>query len=279
MNINEKNRTELANFLKLKRSKILPTQVNLPEGIRRRTPGLRREEVAYLADVGLTWYTWLEQGREIRVSVEVLNKLSNVLMLSKEEKRYLFALAHQSIPTDLLTVQINIDKSIQNFIDSLILSPVYILDQRWNILAWNQAACHLFGDFNKKSEEERNAVWLMFMDNYYKNLFTDWEKHAEDLVARFRNVYSHYTMDKWILSFIEKMCKMSDSFDYWWSLHQIQSIDSVNKKFLHPEAGNLEFECIVLDVTNNTNLKIFVHTPFNEDTKQKMKILTDKNIT
>ncbi len=276
MDIDKKNRTELAGFLRLKRSKILPSQVNLPEGIRRRTPGLRREEVAYLADIGLTWYIWLEQGRQIKVSIEILNKLSNALMLSQEEKRYLFALAHQSIPTDLLTVQINIDKSIQNFIDSLKLSPAYILDQRWNILAWNKAACYLFGDFNQKIEGERNAVWLMFMDDYYKNLFTDWEKHAEDLVARFRSVYSHYTMDNWILDFIKKMCKMSKKFDYWWSQHQIQSIDSVNKYFSHPEAGSLEFECIVLDVVNNTNLKIFVHTSLTESTKQKMEILMNK---
>ena len=82
----------------------------------------------------------------------------------------------------------------------------------------------MFGDFNQKIEGERNAVWLMFMDDYYKNLFTDWEKHAEDLVARFRSVYSHYTMDNWILDFIKKMCKMSKKFDYWWSVSFLFSI-------------------------------------------------------
>lgn len=269
----KRNRIELANFLKLKRSKIVPSQVGLPEGFRRRTPGLRREEVAYLADIGLTWYTWLEQGRAIKVSVEILNKLSDVFLLSQEERKYLFALAHQSIPNELLTVQINIDESVQNFIDSLILSPTYIIDQKWNILAWNNAACLLFGDFGQKRVEERNAVWLMFMDDFYKNLFTNWEKHAEDLVARFRGTYSRYADDKQLLEFIKKMCKESEKFNFWWSQHEIQSIDTVNKNFLHPVAGSLEFECVVFDVTSNANLKIFVHTASMEDTRQKMKVL------
>lgn len=271
MDNENRKRKELADFLKTKRSKILPSQVGLPDGIRRRTPGLRREEVSYLAEIGLTWYTWLEQGRAIKVSPKILNKLSDILLLSKEERKYLFALAHQNIPTELLTVQINIDKSIQSFIDSLELSPAYIIDQKWNILAWNNAACALFGDFYKKETEERNVVWLMFMDDFYRKLCVNWEEHAQDLVARFRSVYSRYIDDTWFSDFIKKMISESDEFNYWWSEHNIQSIDKIDKFFLHPVVGNLEFECIGLDISNNTNLKVFIHTPCVEtDTREKM---------
>lgn len=274
MDNEKRKRIELANFLKMKRSKILPSQVGLPDGMRRRTLGLRREEVSYLAEIGLTWYTWLEQGRPIKVSPKILNKLSDIFLLSKEERRYLFALAHQNIPTELLTSKTNIDDSIQNLIDSLKLSPAYIIDQKWNILAWNNAASVLFGNFYEKETEERNVVWLMFMDDFYKKLCINWNEHAQDLVARFRSVYSRYINDEWFSDFIKKMIDGSSEFNYWWSQYDIQSIDTIDKRFLHPLAGNLEFECVSLDVSNNTNLKVFIHTPCAEsDTREKMEKL------
>ena len=195
---NEQQRyKELADFLKTRRKKILPSQVGLSTGTRRRTPGLRREEVAQLAGIGLTWYTWLEQGRPIHVSTPVIESLSKVLLLDKQERIHLYLLANQPLPADIPGYQGTVIPILQHVLDSLIFCPSLVTDQRWNVIAWNKAACVIFGDFNKMNVRERNIVWAMFTDNKYKQLFVDWNLHAKGMLGRFSSTCGQYIEDSW----------------------------------------------------------------------------------
>jgi len=178
---------ELADFLKTRRAKISPSQVGLPQGARRRTPCLRREEVAQLAGIGLIWYTWLEQGRPIRVSKQIIESLSRVLLLDKHERIHLFTLAEHLLPADIPAYQGTVSQIIQHVLDNLVLCPSFVMDQRWNVVAWNKAACLVFEDFGKVNAHERNMVWSMFTNIDYKQLFIDWQYHAQGMLARFRS--------------------------------------------------------------------------------------------
>lgn len=272
---NEKHRySELADFLKTRRAKILPSQVGLSIGTRRRTPGLRREEVAQLAGIGLTWYTWLEQGRAIHVSTQVIESLSKVLLLDKQERIHLYLLANQPLPTDIPVCQGNVSPILQHVLDSLLFCPSLVTDQRWNVIAWNKAASVIFGNFSEMNVRERNIVWAMFTDDKYKQLYVDWRLHAKGLLGRFRSTCGQYIEDSWLAQFIDDLKKQSTEFNLWWSLHEIQSNGEKSKQMKHPVAGVLDFEISNFDVSDNSGLKMIVHVPLSEtDTATKMKTL------
>ena len=272
---NEKHRyNELADFLKTRRAKILPSQVGLSTGIRRRTPGLRREEVAQLAGIGLTWYTWLEQGRPIQVSTQVIESLSKVLLLNKQERIHLYRLANQPLAVEIPGYQGTVSPTLQHVLDSLILCPSLVTDQRWNVIAWNKAACLLFGDFSEMNVRERNIVWAVFTDDKYKQLLVDWDRHAKGLLGRFRSTCGQYIADSWLAQFIDDLKMQSTEFNLWWSLHEIQSNGEIHKQLNHPVAGILDFEISNFDVSDNSGLKMIVHVPLAEtDTAMKIKEL------
>jgi len=275
---NEKHRyKELSDFLKTRRAKILPSQVGILTGMRRRTPGLRREEVAQLAGIGVTWYTWLEQGRPIHVSAQVIESLAKVLLLDKQECIHLYLLANQPLPADIPGYQGTVSPILQHVLDSLLLCPSFIMDQRWNVIAWNQAARLVIGDFSEMNGRERNVVWAMFTDNRYKKLFVDWNLHAKSLLGRFRSTCVQFIEDSCLAQFIDDLKMQSKEFDFWWSLHEIQSNSEIYKQLTHPVVGTLDFESSSFDVSDNSYLKMIVHTPLpGTDTAIKMKSLLDE---
>ena len=272
---NEKYRYgELADFLKTRRLRILPSQVGLPSGTRRRTSGLRREEVAQLAGIGLTWYTWLEQGRPIRVSEQVIESLARVLLLDRQERSHLYTLANQPLPADIPEYRGTGNPILQHVLDSLTLCPSFIADQRWNVVAWNRAACAVLGDFHTMNARRRNVVWAMFTDEYFKRLYADWEKNAKSLLGRFRSTCGKYIEDPWLNQFVEELKKQSPEFTLWWPLHEIQDNSSVYKEMNHPVAGKLNFESSSFDIPDYSGLKLFVHVPSPDtDTAAKMRTL------
>lgn len=266
---------ELGDFIKTRRGKILPSQVGLPSGLRRRTPGLRREEVAQLAGIGLTWYTWLEQGRPIRVSSQVLESLARVLLLDPHERDHLFTLARHVVPASPLSRQSVIKPSVQRILDSLQLSPALIIDQRWNVIAWNNASRVVFGDFGLINPLDRNIVSMIFTHNGYMSLFIDWEFHARGMLARFRTAYGQHVDDPWFAAFIENLKVKSNAFREWWPQHEAQNSSEVNKELNHPIAGTLVFESCSFVLSDNPNLKMIVNTPFPEtDTEEKVRGLS-----
>src|SRR6201987_3308502 len=154
----ERRRTELADFLKRRRAAIKPEDVGLPNGSRRRTPGLRREEVAQLAGVGTTWYTWLERGRDGRASLEVLEALARALKLTAAERIHLILLGRGEEAPPLAAPAEKVSPTVRRLIDGLAPNPAFLLGRRWDYLAWNRATTALFGDFSKLPRAERNHV-------------------------------------------------------------------------------------------------------------------------
>lgn len=276
MNSDEKRYKELADFLKTRRAKILPSQAGISSTTRRRTPGLRREEVAQLAGIGLTWYTWLEQGRAIHVSAQVIESLSNVLLLDKQERIHLYLLANQPCPIDIPEHQGTVSPILQHVLDSLVLCPSIIADQRWNVVAWNRAASLVLGDFSSMNVRKRNIVWAMFTDIRFKELYIDWEKHAKSLLGRFRLSCGKYIEDSWLNQFVDELKAQSVEFDQWWPLHEIQDDSGVYKQLNHPVAGRLDFESSSFNVPDYSGYKMFVHVPLSgTDTGDKIKRLLD----
>jgi len=269
---------ELADFLKSRRARVLPSQVGLSVGIRRRTPGLRREEVAQLAGIGLTWYTWLEQGRPIQVSTPVVESLSRVLLLDKHERRHLYLLANQPLPAEVPGYKGTVSSALQHVLDSLTLSPALITDQRFNVIAWNKAACLLFGEFSEMNARERNIVWAMFTDKRYKQLYVNWNLYAKNLLGRFRSTCGQYIEDVWITQLVDDLKTQSEEFDLWWPLHEIQNDTGLSKQLNHPAVGLLDFEISNFDVSDNSGLKMVVHSPLPEsETALKMERLVKES--
>src|SRR4051794_32834901 len=155
-------RQELADFLRQRRAAIGPEEVGLPAGGRRRTPGLRREEVAQLAGVGTTWYTWLEQARDVRASLEVLEALSRALRLTPAERTHLILLGRGEEPPPVKTPAERVAPTLRRLIENLGANPAFILGRRWDYLAWNDAATMLLGDLGTLPPGTRNHVWLTF---------------------------------------------------------------------------------------------------------------------
>lgn len=274
MNAEEFRYKELADFLKTRRAKISPADLGLSTTTRRRTPGLRREEVAQLAGIGLTWYTWLEQGRNIHVSAQVIESLARVLMLDRQEQIHLYRLANQPLPPDLPESEANVSPILQHVLDNLVHCPSFIADQRWNVVAWNRAAALVLGDFAAMDGRRRNIVWGMFTDEYYKKLYMHWDLHARSLLGRFRSSCGKHIEDSYFVQLIKELEDESPEFKKWWPLHDVLDDSGVYKQFDHPGAGTLEFESSCFDVPDHSGFRLFVHVPVGgTDTAAKMQSL------
>jgi transcriptional regulator with XRE-family HTH domain len=179
-------RQQLSEFLKARRARLSPTEVGLPCGNGRRIRGLRREEVAALAGVGLTWYTWLEQGREIRVSTAFLENLARTLKLSHAERAHLFALTQHRAPPLPISGPVSNAPERLHVILNAIDSPAYARNSRFDVIAWNRANTLMFGDFASVAPEQRNVLRLMFTRPSYRRTMKNWEEDARGLIAKFR---------------------------------------------------------------------------------------------
>src|SRR5260221_9290222 len=164
--------TQLSEFLRSRRARITLSDVGLPSIGRRRTPGLRRAEVAQLAGVSVDWYTWLEQGRAINPSEQVLRSIARILRLDDTETRYLFTLVYGSSTTPRIE---SVSPVLQAMLDSLNVVPAKVMNHCWDIVAWNQAYCALFGDMGAIPAAERNCLWHAFTDPFLRQILVDWE--------------------------------------------------------------------------------------------------------
>jgi transcriptional regulator with XRE-family HTH domain len=266
-------RSELANFLRTRRARLSPTDLGLPHTARRKTAGLRREEVAQLACVGVTWYTWLEQGREINVSVQVLDSLARTLRLSAEEKAHLFLLAGQGPLQHPAPQQEHVSPFLQKFLEHQGSSPAYIMGRRWDVLAWNRAACQVITNFAALPVEERNIVRLIFTDKEFRRRFVDWEAMAQRILAQFRASSSHYRDDEQLDALMTDMQHCSPEFACWLPRHEVQGRQDGQKKLLHPQAGLLELDHSTFQIDGSPGLKMVIYLPANEETAKKLELL------
>lgn len=254
-------RKAFGDFLRSRRERLTPAAVGLPNGFRRRTPGLRRDEVALLAGVGTTWYTWLEQGRDVRPSVEVLGALAGALRLDATERQHMFALADRPSPAPRDQGPEIVPEALVRMLVSMHDQPAYVVGRRWDILAWNAAAAEAFGDFGRLKGDARNLIHLMFADRDHRGLLADWADLAPLSLAMFRADSALYAGDPDFERLIAHLQAVSPEFRAWWPRQDVLSQPSTVKRVHHPSAGLLTFEYMRLAVTDRPGMRLVVCTP------------------
>ncbi|RCX14341.1 helix-turn-helix protein [Anaerobacterium chartisolvens] len=260
-------RTELSNFLRIRRERLNPEHFKIPVSPRRRTPGLRREELAQLAGVSVSWYTWLEQGRPITVSDQVLESISRVLQLNWAERRHLFLLAKDHLPPSSLSSEDMhcISPQLQQVLDAFGICPAYMLDKFWNIVAWNKSAAKVFSDYTTLSSRDKNLIWLLFTHPSQKKLIVDWENEARRCIAQFRFSIDQYIGEPWLTELINDLNYVSSDFRNWWTKYDIQAAHGKCKRLNHPQAGSLALHATTLLLPDYNEFKIIVYTPLPEE--------------
>jgi transcriptional regulator with XRE-family HTH domain len=279
---NQNRLQALSDFLKSRRAAISPAAAGLPEGTRRRTPGLRREEVAQLAGVSNTWYTWLEQGRDIKVSPSVLDCIAAALQLTKDERSYLFALALENGPGSAVYPQEEnsvIPPSLQKILQELRTCPTLISDRHCGIVGWNEAAAHVFLDFAKLPPEQRNMISLLFVRKEFRRLAVNWEQFVRGYLSIFRAYYGQYVEDRWYDDFIGEMKGQHPEFNQLWEESRVSSAPDVVLEFRHAKAGKMLFHLTSLQVQGSTDLRCSIYTPAGDsNTESKLKQLMEHDL-
>ncbi|MFC6093547.1 helix-turn-helix transcriptional regulator [Saccharothrix lopnurensis] len=257
-------RRELAQFLRSRRERINPEQVGLPVGPRRRTAGLRREEVAVLAGLSPTWYCYLEQGRKIRPSSEVLDSLARVLLLSEDERRYMHMLAHgQVAEPQPLDTGFPPEDIIRQLVRTTGIGqyPVYALNLSADVIAWNHATTEWYADFGALDPAERNMVRWMFTDPTARIRFADWESDAQDIVARLRTVPARRPHDARLARLVVEMKRLSAEFRLWWEEHDVIEQRSRLRTLCHPTLGNRTMRLVVVYPSDTDSYMVAYHLP------------------
>lgn len=279
--INQQQQTyrlqELGSFLRTRRARLTPEEVGLPRGSRRKTPGLRRGEVADLVGVSVDWYTWLEQGRPITPSTQVLERLAQTLRLDVNERNHLFLLAQQQQPPPLLPETETVSPALQHFLDQFGNRPAFVSGRRWDVLARNAAGRVVFGDDRGRAPRERNTVWNIFTNPLSRQFIVDWEADARHILAQFRSTSARYPGDAQLTELIHDLMLASPEFRAWWPDHEVQSGQEGRKTLNHPQVGYLYFERLTFQVFDAPDLKITVYTPVEgTDTARKVEVLLDR---
>ena len=272
MTKDEIRRQELSDFLRNRRGRVAPGDVGLPATNRRRTPGLRREEVAQLAGVSATWYTWLEQKRPIGVSSSVLDNLARVLRLDPAERMQLFQLALRQPVLDSQSKRETVSPLIRRLLDQTDPIPAFVIGRRWDVLAWNRAALAFFFDFEQVPANERNMLWLTFTKSALRSLLVDWSTRVKDTLARFRADYGRHAGDAHFVQLVERLKSVSPEFAEWWPRHDILPMSEGRNAYDHPQVGRMIVENTMFSVVDNPELRLVVLLPTAaSDSVAKMK--------
>lgn len=263
--MNETRRQLIGEFLRNRRARIAPADVGLPEQGRRRTPGLRREEVAILAGVGVSWYTWLEQGRNANPSSQSLKRLARVLKLAPDETTYLFELAGHAVPRATAVVSETVSASLQRVLDLMEQAPAYVLNRRWDRIAWNDAAVALLGDFSLEPRAQLNMVRRVFTNPATRQYVGNWEEIAQAELAEFAASCARYPDDPWAAELIEELNAASPEFREWWPRRSILTKRTKRSLIHHPKFGVIALEVSSYQVSDDPDLTLRVYAPLPED--------------
>ncbi|OFA06146.1 helix-turn-helix transcriptional regulator [Duganella sp. HH101] len=253
--------SKLGEFIRAHRERTLPDSVGLPGGGRRRTPGLRREELAQLCEVSPTWLTWLEQGREVQASGKMLARLAEVLRLSAAERAYLFSLA------DRLDPHHDDGGSAEEALDAIVAAvgaPAYILDRQWDAVAWNPQAARLFAGWlapRPQSSSRPNLLRYMFLSPAARELIVDWPERARRLVAEFRADIGRHAGEQALAALIAELSGASATFAELWTLQDVVGREGGLRRFRHPQQGELSFNQVTLHLAKRHDLKLVMLLP------------------
>ncbi|WP_369222654.1 helix-turn-helix transcriptional regulator [Streptomyces sp. R39] len=267
-------RHELAAFLRSRRERITPEEVGLPRGTRRRTPGLRREEVAQLSAVGVTWYTWLEQARDIQVSVQVLDALARTLQLDGSERAHLFQLAEAVDPTPAASCT-GVTPALQEILRSLEPLPASVQNSRYDILAYNRTYARLMGDLDAVPPEDRNSMILVYTHPEWRRSIVHLEETRRLMAAKLRaSMAGHLTEPAWKM-LVKRLIAESPEFRENWRRYEVMDLRARTKEFLNPYVGRLTLEHTDLFLNQASGARMVTYAPADDGSRQRLEQLYD----
>ena len=262
-------RQELATFLRSRREATDPATVGLPRGPRRRTPGLRREELAQLAGVSVTWYTWLEQARDIGVSRQVIEAIARALRLGRADRDVVFTLAGLALPpSEFEPVVVN--DTLRRLVQTMQPNPAYVTNVWWDVLACNDMYAELLGGYDERPLAERNILWLTFTQKRSWNLFVDWETEARQLVGQFRINLAQHANDPRGRELRDVLLEASPRFGELWNEQAAKRFEPASKQLRHDRLGDLHLDYVKMAVAEQADLDLLVFLPADEETAAKL---------
>ena len=258
---------ELGQLLRSRRERLTPAEVGLPAGTRRRTSGLRREEVAQLANLSTTYYTFLEQGRSIRPSVQILDALAAALRMSEAEHRYLLVLAHGQELLEINDAGATaagraevLDQRAADLVERLEPFPTLIKGRRWDVLAANPAARELFGWDSVDFPVGSNLLSWMLTSDQARAVYLDWEQEARAMLGRFRLAAARHPGDPDFKSLVDELLASSEQMRHWWPQQDVAPLGSGTKKLWHPRLGTVSYAHVVLQIADQPDQTLVTYS-------------------
>jgi transcriptional regulator with XRE-family HTH domain len=265
-------RQELGTFLRSRRERITPQQVGLIAAGRRRTPGLRREELAQMAGVGVTWYTWLEQGRDINVSGQVLEAVCRALLLDASERAHVLTLAGLD-DHEIVRECAALSPSVQVMLDQLSPFPASVANARFDLLAFNDVYSNLITDLNDLRPEDRNTLWLGFTNPAWRKAFVEWEDGMGRMVAQYRlNMADHVGEPLW-KDLVRRLSDASPEFVDMWSRRDVQSVENRPKLLMNSHVGLLRLHHTSYWIGPRAGTRLVVYTPLDDEARLRLEKL------
>lgn len=266
------NDNPLGTYLKDRRTKLDPASFGIPL-TRRRTPGLRREEVAQRANVSATWYTWLEQGRGGAPSPEVLDRIARALMLTDVEREHVFLLGLGRPPEVRYQAVEGITPRLQRVLDALEVSPAFVKTSTWDVVAWNRAATVVLTDYGSLPPDQRNILRLMFCDPRVRSRQVDWESVARFVVATFRADAARAGAAKNVQALVDELCQLSPEFERIWRDNDVRTHGEGTKSMRHPVAGLIALEYSAFAVDGRPDLGMVIYNPATPQDAERIRSL------
>jgi transcriptional regulator with XRE-family HTH domain len=254
----DSRRQQLASFLRSRRESLSPEAIGIPRTLRRRVRGLRREEVAEAAGISTAWYTWIEQARDLNLSIATLDSIGHALRLNAEERQHLFQLAGQNAPLPASQQDDLVMTPLREMLRGMEPNPAYALDPKWDIVAWNQGAETIFGDLGRMPREERNYMKLIFTAPAFRELFVNWEEVARCSLAHFRSDSAGDVDDPDWLRMVADLKKRSSAFYDWWPQHNVAWPYNWRKELRLP-TGNKFYNSFDMELSRPIRLRIVTY--------------------
>lgn len=267
-------RQELGRFLRARREQVSPASVGLPAGGRRRTPGLRREEVAQLSAVGTTWYTWLEQGRDINPSSQVLGAIAGALQLDADERSHLLRLGGHT-PPPRESGPCDVAPTIQPILDALLPNPAVLMSPRSDVLAYNSGFRFMIADLETIPPDERNCIWLDFTDPDWLTSYVDANDEQEAIVARARAIYADTLDDPLWPAFVDRLSARSETFRELWNSGRVLNQADWNKRIRCRHVGVLNLRVTTFNLRDRPRLRMMTYLPRDTRTRDRLRELQD----
>jgi len=262
-------RAELGQFLRARRAQLSPEELGLPPGARRRTPGLRREEVAMLAGVGFTWYTWLEQGRSINVSSHVLDSLARTLRLDSTGRWHLYQLA-EATPSRAGVAATVVPDEVYAVLRGLDPLPAVLINARFDVVAFNDAHADLLVNWHTLPCVHKNMLWCHLTEPTARQKMLNYDEEIPYAVARLRASYAQHIGDPEWDEDIRRLAQTSKEFAHLWARHELAAPEARVRRLRHAEVGQLNFRVSEFDVSTMPGLRIEVFTPADTITQERL---------